>query len=100
MRNAPIACSLNATAMSTRLDDFANLATHAALERRTTADGVQVQLRASPTIERRTRELVAAEASCCPFLDFDLRREDGALVLDIAGPPEARPVIDALFQAT
>jgi len=98
MRNAPIACSLSATALSTRLDDVADLARDSVLERRPTADGVQVRLRDSPETERRTRALVVAEAACCPFLDFDLRREDGALVLDVAGPPDARPVIDALFR--
>jgi hypothetical protein len=56
-------------------------------------------LRDSPEIERRTRELVAGEARCCPFVDFDLRRENWALVLDVVGPPDARPVIDALFEA-
>jgi hypothetical protein len=29
--------------------------------------------------------------------DFDLARVDGALVLDIAGPPDARPVIEQFF---
>jgi len=99
MRDAPIACSLSATAMSARLGDFADLANEALLDRRPTADGVPVRLRDSPAIERRWRELVAAEARCCPFLDFDLRREDGALLLDVGGPPDARPIIHALFQA-
>ena len=99
MPDAPIACNLNATAMSTRLGDFAELARYALLEHQPTRKGVRVRLRDSPENERRTRNLVATEAACCPFLDFDLHREAGALVLDIAGPPEARPFIDALFKA-
>ena len=50
-----------------------------------------------PDIEQRTRELVAAESKCCAFLDFELGRENGYLVLDIAGPEDARPVIDMFF---
>ncbi len=41
--------------------------------------------------------LVAAESQCCAFLDFTLGRDDGDLVLDIAGPEDARPVIEMLF---
>jgi hypothetical protein len=58
---------------------------------------VRVRLRDDSEIERRTRALVAAESACCPFLDFDLRREGGDLVLDISGPDDARPVIDLFF---
>ena len=50
-----------------------------------------------PDIEQRTRELIAAESKCCAFLDFELGRENGYLVLDIAGPEDARPVIDMFF---
>ena len=98
MRDVPIACSLSATAIPSRLEDFADLVRHALRERRSTRDGVRVRLSDSHENERSVRELVTAEARCCPFLDFDLRREDGALVLDVAGPPDARPVIDALFE--
>ena len=58
---------------------------------------MRVRLRDTPEIERRTRALVAAESRCCAFLEFDLGREDGDLVLDISGPADARPVIDMYF---
>ena len=48
-------------------------------------------------MERRLRELIAAESSCCSFLSFSLERVDGELVLDVTGPPDARPVIDLFF---
>jgi hypothetical protein len=31
---------------------------------------------------------------CCSFLQFDLSRQDSDLVLEISGPPLARPVIE------
>jgi hypothetical protein len=67
------------------------------LDRTLTDAGLRVRLRDTPQIEQRTRELVAAESKCCAFLDFDLGREDGDLVLDISGPEDARPVIEMFF---
>ena len=58
---------------------------------------MRVRLRDEPDIEQRTRELVAAESRCCAFLDFELGRDAGDLVLDISGPEDARPVIDMFF---
>jgi hypothetical protein len=40
---------------------------------------------------------VAAEAACCAFLTMTLTRAGDQLVLDVAGPPEARPIIAELF---
>jgi hypothetical protein len=37
------------------------------------------------------------KSRCWAFLDFQLDRHDGALVLDIAGPADARPVIKMFF---
>ena len=58
---------------------------------------MRLRLRDTPEIEQRTRDLVVAESTCCAFLDFDLARTDGELVLDITGPADARPVIELLF---
>jgi hypothetical protein len=97
MPETPIACTLTPDGMTARQALIDALATDGMLDRTATDAGLQVRLRDTPDIERRTRELVAAEARCCAFLAFDLRHEDSALVLDISGPPEARPVIDLFF---
>ena len=83
--------------MTARLRLIDALAADGLLDRTATDAGLRIRLRDSPDIERRTRELVAAESKCCAFLDFDLRRNGGELVLDIAGPADARPVIDMFF---
>jgi hypothetical protein len=44
--------------------------------------------------------LIAAESQCCPFLRFDLARDDATLHLDITGPDEAQPIIAELFAAS
>ena len=97
MTDLPIACTLTAGGMTARLALIDALAADGLLARTATDTGMRVRLRDTPEIERRTRELVAAESQCCAFLDFTLARDDGALVLDITGPEDARPVIDRFF---
>ena len=97
MSELPIACTLTADGMTARLALIDALAADGLLDRTPTDAGLRVRLRDTPQIEQRTRELVAAESVCCAFLDFDLGRENGDLVLDISGPEDARPVIEMFF---
>jgi hypothetical protein len=97
MPELPIACTLSPDGMSARLALIDALAADGLLDRTPTASGLRVRLRDTPDIERRTRDLVAAESACCAFLDFALGRENGDLVLDITGPQDARAVIDMFF---
>ena len=97
MHDLPIACTLTPDGMTARLALIDALSADGLLDRTPTDAGLRVRLRDTPDIERRTRELVAAESKCCAFLDFDLGREDGELVLDISGPEDARPVIEMFF---
>jgi hypothetical protein len=97
MLDLPSACTLTADGMTARLALIDALAADGLLDRSPTDTGLRVRLRDTPEIEQRTRELVAAESSCCAFLDFELARHDGDLVLDISGPADARPVIDMFF---
>lgn len=97
MTDIPIACTLTPDGMTARLALIDALAADGLLDRTPTDTGLRVRLRDTPEVERRTRELVAAESKCCAFLNFELDRDDGALVLDIAGPADARPMIEMLF---
>ena len=99
MPDLPIACTLTPDGMTARLALIDALAADGLLDRSATEAGLRVRLRDTPEIERRTRALVAAESACCAFLDFDLARENDALVLDITGPADARPVIELFFAA-
>ena len=97
MTDIPIACTLTPDGMSARLALIDALAADGLLDRTPTETGLRVRLRDTPEVERRTRELIAAESACCAFLDFDLRRDSSALILDISGPRDARPVIELFF---
>jgi hypothetical protein len=97
MSDLPIACDLTPDGMTARRALIDALAADGLIERAPTDTGLRVRLRDTPEIERRTRELIAAESACCAFLDFNVDRDGGHLVLDIAGPDDARPVIDLFF---
>jgi hypothetical protein len=99
MPDVPIACTLSPDGMTARLALIDALAADGMLDRAATPGGMRVRLRDTPDIEHRTRALVTAESQCCAFLDFELGRDDGDLVLEISGPEAARPVIDMFFAA-
>jgi hypothetical protein len=92
-----ISCTLTPGAMTDRLALIEQLAQERLIAREPGDAGLRVRLRDTEDIERRTRELIAAESSCCSFLTFSLGRVDGELVLEISGPDDARPVIDLFF---
>jgi hypothetical protein len=98
MTEIPIACTLSPDGFRARLALIDALAADGLLGRVPTDAGLRVRLRDTPEIERRTRDLVAAESACCAFLDFNLARDAGDLVLDISGPEDARPVIALFFE--
>ena len=93
----PIACTLTADQLRGRVHDLAALAARALRSREPTAEGERFTFSDTAATETELRAVVAAEASCCAFLRMDLRRTDDGLVLDVAGPHEARPIIAELF---
>jgi hypothetical protein len=93
----PIACTLTPGGYAARTGELAALAARALRARHPTADGERLVFDDTPETERQLRAVIAAEASCCAFLSMDLTRTGEALVLDIAGPEEARPIIAELF---
>ncbi len=93
----PIACTLRPAEYRDRTGELAALAARALRSREPTPDGERLIFTDGADTERELRAAIAAEASCCAFLRMDLTRTDGALVLDVAGPAGARPIIAELF---
>ena len=100
MTDLPIACTLTSDAISDRLAFIEKLTHDGLIARESTDTGLRVRLRDTQDVERRARELIAAESSCCSFLTSSLERVDGELVLEIRGPDDARPIIDLFFAPT
>ena len=91
----PIACSLTASQLPERLAEIAALSRDSFL-----ADGPDgLRFRGDKSTRARLDALVAAESECCSFLSFDVRRDEGELVLSIAAPPDAQGVADSLTDA-
>ena len=95
--DTPIACSLSAAAYAQRRAQTAVLVRGALRDRHPIPGGERLRFHAGDGVERRLREVVAAEAACCPFLTVELRRDGDALRLDVTGPDEARPIVAELF---
>ena len=93
----PIACTLTPDEYRARTADLAALAARALRSREPTADGARLTFADSPETEADLRAAIAAEATCCAFLCMDLERRDEGLVLDIAGPQDAQPLIAEMF---
>ena len=99
MSEIPIACTLSPNQVRDRMTFIDELVADALLAQHEIERGVRSRFRDAPDVERRIRELVAAESSCCGFLSFAVGRDDGQLWLDITGAPEAKPAIERFFAA-
>lgn len=90
----PIACTLGAADVQTRIADWHH-ALRSATRRDATARGVRVELpRNTPLGPLAT--LIEAEQTCCRFLSFTLTVGLDAVTLGITGPAGAEAIIDEL----
>lgn len=59
--------------------------------------GIRARFAAVAGIEPGLRALIALEAECCAFLTMTLSAQDGPVMLEVTGPPEAQSLIAELF---
>ena len=95
--DTPLACSLPPAELRERRAHIDAIVRDALIDHEAIDSGVRVRFTAGAATERALRELIAAEAECCPFLTIELRAENDVLVLDVTGPPDVQPVIAGLF---
>jgi hypothetical protein len=93
----PIACRLTPIDYRRRTDELTAIATGALRSREPIHGGQRLVFSGSPETEQDLRDALAAEATCCPFLEMHLTRTPDGLVLDITGPKDAQSVIGELF---
>jgi len=91
------ACSLSAADGANRAARWRALIDAELLSRTTTAVGERLAFRANAAVAVELDALVAAERDCCPFLTLRVERADRALVLDVSGPADAMPIVEAMF---
>ena len=98
MKPLPIACTL--TPDQQRRGRLADLLLRAA-EIDWLTDGCRVRLEAGEPSLPSALDMIRAERSCCPFLEFTLRfdQELGPVWLEIRGPAGTREFLEALLPA-
>jgi MerR family transcriptional regulator, copper efflux regulator len=101
--DAPIACTLEAGDMATRLDEWTALMADKqdllrGVSRRRALDGGGLRLEFGPNADvAEIARLAAAEQGCCRFFDFAIRIDDRGVALEVHAPADAQPVVAALF---
>jgi hypothetical protein len=95
----PIACTLEAGEMAERGREMEALARAALLRRTRTGNSLQLIFRRTPQVEAGIASLVQRERQCCSFLTFEVKSGGDEVVLDISGPADAQPVLDAIYAA-
>jgi hypothetical protein len=93
----PIACTLTGASLEERAAWFGCLGEAALIDG--VRHGDRLLLRFRPEAMDDVRELVRAEAECCPFLDFAVEVPDGEVRLAVTGPAGAGPVLDGMLAA-
>src|SRR5437588_12728323 len=91
-------CSLNGEQRQLRRRAWEDLLERAAISFRFTSTGVLVSLEADPAVEAELRKLAQQEAHCCGFADWQVKRRQGKLELEIVAPAEAASAVHQLFQ--
>jgi len=94
----PIACTLDATAMPDRLDEWRTMLDQASA-RTVRADGsVRVEF-ADGVDVTQLATLAAAEQRCCAFFSFALTIDERGIALEVSAPADASEIVAALFGA-
>lgn len=92
----PIACSLEAGAVPSRVAEWQALVRFAS-RREAVVDGIALTFPASADLVREVARLAAAEQECCTFFTFTVRLTTGELCLEVQAPADAADVVTAMF---
>ncbi|MDQ6728587.1 MAG: MerR family transcriptional regulator [Actinomycetota bacterium] len=91
----PVACTLAASAVPARIQDWNDLA--ALVVGRAAVDGgVRLQLDPAVALDELAL-LVRAEQACCAFFAFALTVDGRGVALEVRAPAEGMAMVDALF---
>jgi len=93
---APVACTIEKGGMAKRVEDFRE-AFGMLVSSRRTPHGFSWVFRDDPGFEAVLRDLAAREHACCQFLAFTISREDGHLVWEVDGTPEAAGAVEVFY---
>ena len=95
MQPSPVACTLDSSAVGSRLDEW-----QALLSRVSTKAPIPGGLRLTFEQDAPVAEiarLAAAEQECCRFFSFTITIDDRGVALEVTAPPDAEPIVASLF---
>jgi hypothetical protein len=100
MADLPIVCSLTPEALEARKLSLLSTLLDRSAGRELLADGLQLRFDPSSETLSSMVQAVDAERHCCRFLRFTITVEpdDGAMTLDLTGPPGTREFVAALLE--
>lgn len=90
-----VACSLDADQVGARIDDWQAVVARAD-RRRALPNGVRLSFPRGTDVAAIS-DLAAAEQTCCSFFSFSVGIDAHGITLEVTGPPEAQPLISAMF---
>lgn len=93
-----VACTLQPAEQPKRLADWAKLLRETRT-REETSDGVRYTFAANDDIKPRVEALVAAEHSCCSFLEFEIAEAGDELEVTVTAPPNGQEALRLIFCA-
>jgi hypothetical protein len=97
--NLPIACSLTAAELETRVAEMGALGTEALVTTTRDSSTLTLRFRGGREVHGRVRDVAAAETQCCGFLEIAVEEHGDEATLRIQAPPGAEPVLDDLMRA-
>jgi hypothetical protein len=93
-----VACTLTSEDLGAQAERWTRLRSEAGLERVETQDGLRLSFSDERVVEEELRALVAVEKECCAWASWDVRREDGVLVMHASSTAEGVASLHAMLK--
>jgi hypothetical protein len=94
----PVACTLGAGDLASRVARWRAVAARAAGERSTTEHGIRLSFATAPGVAAELHELAALERDCCAFATWTVHEDTDRILIDVSGDtPEAATAVQTLF---
>lgn len=89
----PNGCTLDGADMIERVNAWRAVSAQA-VSREVHRDRIRSVYPPDPELTAALKDLIAAEAICCSFLNFTLQEEAERTVVELTFPPEARSLVE------
>jgi hypothetical protein len=97
LRAVPVVCSLDGPSLAARAAGLSALMASALAEADRTPNGdLRLRFRRLAGVEAALEDLARRERECCPTVRWRVRPAGEDVLVTIAGPPEAAPLLDAM----